>query len=213
MMSDPGGLAVVSLLLPAISFLILAVVAPLRRLGRPAAYTSILFAAGALVAAFFSWRGHAGGQITKQVWDGLPSDGTSLAAIGILADADSTLMLILVTLVMSRCTPSQPASRRAAGGAQSDVALAAQKTYVSPGDLDEYYMFSSGGHSGQVYVYGVPSMRHLSTIPVFTPYPATGYGFDDDSKKMRGELTWGDAHHPALSETKGDYDGRWLFIN
>ena len=99
MMSDPGGLALVSLLLPAISFLFLAVVAPLRRLGRPAAYTSILFAAGALVAAVFSWRGHAGGQITKQVWDWLPSDGTSLAAIGILADADSTLMLILVTLV------------------------------------------------------------------------------------------------------------------
>ena len=40
-------------------------------------------------------------------------------------------------------------------------AVAAQKTYVAPGDLDEYYMFSSGGHSGQVYVYGLPSMRHL----------------------------------------------------
>ena len=74
-------------------------------------------------------------------------------------------------------------------------------------------MFASGGHSGNVYVYGVPSMRHISTIPVFTPYPATGYGFDDDSKKMLGGLTWGDVHHPALSETKGDYDGRWLFVN
>jgi nitrous-oxide reductase len=113
----------------------------------------------------------------------------------------------------AQCTPSQPASRRTAGAAQSDVALAAQKTYVAPGDLDEYYMFASGGHSGQVYVYGVPSMRHLVSIPVFTPYPATGYGFDDDTRKMLGELTWGDAHHPALSETKGEYDGRWLFIN
>lgn len=121
--------------------------------------------------------------------------------------------LTLLASLAIQCTPSQPASRRAAGGAQSDVALAAQKTYVAPGDIDEYYMFSSGGHSGQIYVYGIPSMRHISTIPVFTPYPATGYGFDDDTKKMLGDLTWGDAHHPALSETKGDYDGRWLFIN
>jgi nitrous-oxide reductase len=120
---------------------------------------------------------------------------------------------VLLAAAAIQCTPSAPASRRGGGGQQSDVALAAQKTYVAPGDLDEYYMFSSGGHSGQVYVYGLPSMRHLVTIPVFTPYPATGYGFDDDSKKMLGELTWGDAHHPALSETKGEYDGRWLFIN
>ncbi|HEY7113626.1 MAG TPA: nitrous-oxide reductase, partial [Thermoanaerobaculia bacterium] len=111
-----------------------------------------------------------------------------------------------------RCAPSAPKSKKAPAGA-SDLAVAAQKTYVAPGDLDEYYMFSSGGHSGQVYVYGVPSMRHLSTIPVFTPYPGTGYGFDDQSRKMLGNLTWGDAHHPALSETAGDYDGRWLFIN
>jgi NADH-quinone oxidoreductase subunit L len=99
MMSDPGGLALVSLLLPAISFLILAVVAPLRRLGRPAAYTSILFAAGALAAAFYSWRLLAAGQVRTLALDWLPSQGRSLASIGILADADSTLMLILVTLV------------------------------------------------------------------------------------------------------------------
>lgn len=120
---------------------------------------------------------------------------------------------LVFAALATQCTPSAPASRRTGGGAQSDAALAAQKTYVAPGDLDEYYMFSSGGHSGSVYVYGIPSMRHLVTIPVFTPYPATGYGFDDDTKKMLGDLTWGDAHHPALSETKGEYDGRWLFIN
>jgi nitrous-oxide reductase len=96
---------------------------------------------------------------------------------------------------------------------RGDVAEAAIATYVAPGDTDEYYLFYSGGHSGNVYVGGVPSMRHISTIPVFAPYPATGYGFDKESKEMLGEYTWGDVHHPALSETNGDYDGRWLFVN
>lgn len=103
--------------------------------------------------------------------------------------------------------------QRGRGGVRSDVQEAAIKTYVAPGDLDEYYLFLSGGHSGQVYVYGVPSMRHISTIPVYTPYPATGYGFDKESKEMLGGFTWGDAHHPSLSETNGDYDGRWMFIS
>jgi nitrous-oxide reductase len=121
--------------------------------------------------------------------------------------------LCAIGLLAGRCAPSAPKGSKR-GATVSDAATAALKTYVAPGDLDEYYLFASGGHSGQIYVYGVPSMRHLSTIPVFTPYPATGYGFDDDSKKMLGgELTWGDVHHPALSETKGDYDGRWLFVN
>ena len=119
------------------------------------------------------------------------------------------MILASVTLT-TRCAPRTPDSARANA---SDVAAAAQKVYVAPGDVDPYYLFASGGHSGQVYVYGVPSMRHISTIPVFTPYPATGYGFDDDTKKMLGGLTWGDVHHPSLSETGGEYDGRWLFVN
>lgn len=96
---------------------------------------------------------------------------------------------------------------------RGDVAEAAIATYVAPGDTDEYYLFYSGGHSGNVYVAGVPSMRHIATIPVFAPYPATGYGFDKETKAMLGSYTWGDVHHPALSETQGDYDGRWLFVN
>jgi nitrous-oxide reductase len=122
------------------------------------------------------------------------------------------LALSLAAFLLGQCAPSAPRDERRAA-ATSDLAVAAQKVYVAPGDLDEYYMFGSGGHSGQVYVYGVPSMRHIVTIPVFTPYPATGYGFDDDSKKMLGGFTWGDLHHPSLSETNGDYDGRWLFVN
>ena len=115
-------------------------------------------------------------------------------------------------LLAGRCAPSAPKGAKK-GAAVSDAANAAMKVYVAPGDLDEYYLFASGGHSGQVYIYGLPSGRHISTIPVFTPYPATGYGFDDESKKMLGDLTWGDVHHPSLSETGGDYDGRWLFVN
>ena len=123
----------------------------------------------------------------------------------------TTAVVALLAITAGGCAPG---GRQAQKANASDLAAAAQKTYVAPGDLDEYYMFASGGHSGQIFVFGLPSMRHLVTIPVFAPYPATGYGFDDDTKAMMGkELTWGDDHHPALSETKGDYDGRWLFIN
>jgi nitrous-oxide reductase len=69
-------------------------------------------------------------------------------------------------------------------------------------------------------VYGVPSMRILKYIGVFTPEPWQGWGYDDDTKKVlkqgwiRGkEITWGDTHHPAISETDGKYDGKWLVIN
>ncbi len=84
---------------------------------------------------------------------------------------------------------------------------------MPPGEKDEFYLFYSGGHSGQVYVAGLPSMRHITTIPVFAPYPATGYGFDVESKAMMGRFTWGDVHHPGLSQSGGKYDGRWLFVN
>ena len=94
-----------------------------------------------------------------------------------------------------------------------DDAANAQASYVPPGQLDEYYLFYSGGHSGQVFVAGIPSMRHIATIPVFALYPGTGYGFDVETKKMLGDYTWGDVHHPGLSQTKSEYDGRWLFVN
>jgi nitrous-oxide reductase len=100
-----------------------------------------------------------------------------------------------------------------AAGGRGSGADAARKVYVKPGEHDAYYGFLSGGHHGNVYVYGFPSCRHITTIPVFTPEPAVGYGYDEESKAMLGGRTWGDAHHPGLSETDGDYDGRWLFIN
>ncbi len=108
---------------------------------------------------------------------------------------------------------------KARGLTQKDL-LAAAKTYTPTGARDEYLVFSSGGQSGQVLVYGVPSMRILKYIAVFTPEPWQGYGFDDESKavlaqgRIQGkDITYGDTHHPAFSETNGDYDGKYLFIN
>ncbi|MBU0594056.1 MAG: Sec-dependent nitrous-oxide reductase [Gammaproteobacteria bacterium] len=105
------------------------------------------------------------------------------------------------------------------GLSQQDL-LAASKTYVPTGKRDDFIAFSSGGQSGQVIVYGIPSMRILKYIGVFTPEPWQGYGFDESSKKVlrQGnidgkEINWGDTHHPALSETNGKYDGQFLFIN
>ncbi len=118
-------------------------------------------------------------------------------------------VIVFASIVVAGCG-SEKEGRSAA---QSDIQRAAMQTYVPPGKLDQFYMFVGNGHSGNVGVYGLPSMRLIVTIPVFTPYPATGYGFDEKSKAMLGGFSWGDIHHPSFSETDGDYDGRWLFVS
>jgi nitrous-oxide reductase len=118
----------------------------------------------------------------------------------------------LILLLAAGCgRPGSSSSKQAGGGATATDA--ASRTFVEPGKLDEFYLFYSGGHSGQVFVAGIPSMRHLFTIPVFAPHPGVGYGFDEESKELLGGFTWGDVHHPALSQSGGKYDGRWLFVN
>ena len=56
----------------------------------------------------------------------------------------------------------------------------ALQAYVPPGQYDPYVMIASGGHSGQVLVIGVPSMRILKVIAAFTPEPWQGYGYGAD---------------------------------
>ncbi|MDP1825247.1 MAG: Sec-dependent nitrous-oxide reductase [Archangium sp.] len=99
---------------------------------------------------------------------------------------------------------------------------AALLTYKPTGTKDDYVIFASGGQSGQILVIGVPSMRLLKVIGVFTPEPWQGYGYGGYTNKVLeggqqykiGErLSWADVHHPNLSETKGDYDGKYLFVN
>jgi nitrous-oxide reductase len=144
---------------------------------------------------------------------------------------NSKFAMIVLTILLASLTLSCTSRKTGAGAAsletlmkarglnEADV-VAALKTYTPTGKPDEFYMFASGGHSGQVLVIGVPSMRILKYIAVFTPEPWQGYGFDEETAKLlvdgspKGQmLTWGDSHHPALSQTNGDYDGEFLFIN
>lgn len=116
--------------------------------------------------------------------------------------------------------PADAAALISERGLTADDVYAAVKTYMPSGQLDPYIMFASGGQSGQVLVIGMPSMRILKVIGVFTPEPWQGYGFGGSSNAVLEEgyvdgnaLEWGDTHHPNLSETNGEYDGQYLFIN
>jgi len=112
-------------------------------------------------------------------------------------------------LFLTKCKPS---------GADNAVGSgAASKVYVAPGKYDEIYNFLSGGFSGQVSMYGLPSGRLLKVIPVFSQNPENGWGYSEETKPMlmtsHGFLPWDDSHHPSLSQTDAMSDGRWLFIN
>jgi len=100
MISNPAILALAAWLLPALSFLVLAIVYPLRRLGKPAAWFSTLCAAAAVVSAFLAWNiTSTAAEPLRVVWPWLPSGGVTIADVGVLVDAQSSVMLCLVTLV------------------------------------------------------------------------------------------------------------------
>ncbi len=126
---------------------------------------------------------------------------------GIVAGAGAVLA---AATYMFACAPAAKS-----GGA--GVSDAPSRTYVAPGAYDEFYAFLSGGFSGQVAVYGLPSGRLLRVIPVFAQNPENGYGYNDETRPMlqtsHGFIPWDDSHHPSLSMTNGEHDGRWLFIN
>ncbi len=119
------------------------------------------------------------------------------------------LSSVLLLTGLGGCKPKN------AGNAVSGDAAA--KTYVAPGKYDEFYNFVSGGFSGQLAVYGLPSGRLLRVIPVFSVDPEKGWGYSEETKPMlntsHGEVPWDDLHHVQVSQTNGELDGRWVFGN
>ncbi len=119
------------------------------------------------------------------------------------------LVIALGSTLFTSCKPKN------SGDAVSGDA--AQRVYVAPGKYDEFYNFVSGGFSGQMSVYGLPSGRMLKVVPIFSVDPESGWGFSEETKPMlntsEGFIPWDDQHHLELSQTNGEVDGRWIFAN
>ena len=119
------------------------------------------------------------------------------------------LVIALGSALVTSCKPKN------SGDAVSGDA--AQRVYVAPGKYDEFYNFVSGGFSGQMSVYGLPSGRMLKVVPIFSVDPESGWGFSEETKPMlntsAGFIPWDDQHHLELSQTNGEVDGRWIFAN
>jgi NADH-quinone oxidoreductase subunit L len=82
--------------LPFLSFLLIALVRPLRRRGRVAGWLGIVTTAAACALALATWFEGARGTVSVP-W--LPGDGGPMATVGLLLDELSSPMLVLVTLV------------------------------------------------------------------------------------------------------------------
>ncbi|MBI1891381.1 MAG: nitrous-oxide reductase [Burkholderiales bacterium] len=120
--------------------------------------------------------------------------------------------------LLSGCKEDAPAKASASASAAAKAVAGGHE--VAPGQLDDYYLFSSGGHSGEARIMGVPSGRTLRRIPVFNIDPMVGWGITNESKAIMGtnpdgslKYTTGDTHHVHGSYKEGTYDGRWLFVN
>lgn len=120
--------------------------------------------------------------------------------------------LAISTLLLGSC-----GSKEAGENSGAMAGNAAERVYVAPGEHDEFYGFFSGGFSGQMSVYGLPSGRLLKVIPVFSQDAEKGYGYNEETKAMLntsyGFVPWGDLHHMDISQTNGELDGRWVFTH
>ncbi len=97
---------------------------------------------------------------------------------------------------------------------------AALETFVPTGGRDTYVGVFTTGSSGRLALVGVPSMRILKYVGIFTPEPWQGFAYDDESKALlessaRQDIKYafGDSGRPAYSQSAGKADGESVFIS
>ncbi len=168
------------------------------------------------------------------------------ATIGRRRFLSSTAALGAATVGLAACSektpstaPAKPASAKPAAAKPASAAPAAPKggeissapesrgfvggagtTEVHPGQLDAFYGFWSGGHTGDARVIALPSGRELHRMPGVCPDPMVGWGQTNESKAVMGTkpdgtltFTTGDTHHIHLSYKDGIYDGKYAWVN
>ncbi len=126
----------------------------------------------------------------------------------------SSIIVIGFSVIFMSCGKKGGDKSSKSGALASNMA---ERAYVAPGEHDEFYAFVSGGFSGQLAVYGLPSGRLFKVIPVFSQDAEKAYGYNEETIPMlntsHGFIPWDDSHHPDISQTNGELDGRWVFIN
>lgn len=126
----------------------------------------------------------------------------------------NTINIMISLLMVAGLVSCNNGGKNGQGGLSTNVA---ERVYVAPGEHDDFYAFVSGGFSGQLSVYGLPSGRLFKVIPVFSQDAEKAWGYNEETKPMLetsfGFIPWDDSHHPDVSQTNGELDGRWVFIN
>ena len=125
-----------------------------------------------------------------------------------------------LSIGMSACNREQAVTETTPAAAVTAAAGHASSNHLKPGELDTYYGFWSGGHTGDFRVLGLPSGREIHRVPCFVPDALIGWGVTNESKKIMGtrpdgslKYTVGDTHHTHASYRDGNYDGRYAWIN
>jgi nitrous-oxide reductase len=107
----------------------------------------------------------------------------------------SLVSLTLATTLVTAGCGSRKSAPQASGGTASALTDLMKARGLSEADVTPRSRptrrparrtsttFASGGHGGNLIVIGVPSMRILKYIGVFTPEPWQGYGYGDETAR------------------------------